>query len=89
MWDHIPFFAYILFSESTDKYYVGSTQDIHKRLDRHNKKQMIATKAGVPWTIVWFEIFYTRAEAYSKEMDIKKKKSRKYIEWLTASREAD
>jgi len=26
--------------------------------------------------------FYTKSEAFGREMEIKKKKSRKYIEWL-------
>ena len=85
MWDHISFSTYILYSETTDKFYIGSTQDLEKRLQRHNSKHMIATKAGVPWKVVWFQNFETRAEAYSKEMEIKKKKSRKYIEWLIDS----
>ncbi|HET8573306.1 MAG TPA: GIY-YIG nuclease family protein [Edaphocola sp.] len=74
-----------MYSEVTDKYYIGSTQDLEKRLFRHNSKHMMATKVGAPWKIVWCQQFETRAEAYSKEMEIKKKKSRKYIERLIAS----
>jgi putative endonuclease len=46
---------------------------------------MIATKAGVPWKMVWSQSFETRAEAFQKEREIKKKKSRKYIQWLIDS----
>lgn len=32
-----------------DRYYVGSTQDIDLRIERHNSGTTRSTKAGVPW----------------------------------------
>ena len=77
--------TYILYSEKLDKYYVGSSYDKNERLIRHNRGAEKFTSTGIPWVIVYFEEFETTKEARSREMAIKKKKSRKYIEALVSS----
>ena len=43
---------YILFSLKTNKYYVGSTDDLQGRLKHHNGGSTPSTKAGAPdWEI--------------------------------------
>jgi putative endonuclease len=81
------FFCYILFSEKTNKYYVGSCSDITVRLLQHNSGRNSSTKSGIPWKVVYTEAFDSNAEARKREAEIKKKKSRKYIEWLISSLE--
>jgi putative endonuclease len=78
------FYTYILYSQKTDRYYVGSTQDLVARLNRHNSGATKSTKSGRPWELVYFEEYSTRAEAYNREQSIKKQKSRVYIESLLA-----
>jgi len=41
-----------------------------------------SSKPYVPWQLVYYEEYSSRAEASSRELEIKKKKSRKYIEFL-------
>ena len=65
------YYVYILQSTVTDRYYVGHTQDIQNRLDRHNKKRVRSTKSGVPWKLVYTELFNTKSDAYKREMQIK------------------
>lgn len=76
------FYLYILYSPIHDRYYVGSTEDIHKRLLRHNNGGVTSTKKYRPWQICYTEQFPTRAEAFNREHAIKRKKSRSYIERL-------
>jgi predicted GIY-YIG superfamily endonuclease len=38
------FSVYILYSETKSKYYVGQTNDLQNRLDRHNSAQGTSTK---------------------------------------------
>jgi putative endonuclease len=78
------FFTYILFSEKLKKYYIGSTNNIENRILRHNGGTEKFTSTGIPWQLKYFETFSTLAEARKRELEIKKKKSRKYIEWLIA-----
>ena len=80
------FTVYILYSISLDNYYIGHTSDIEDRIQRHNQKRSKSTKGGVPWLLVYTEEFTTKSLAYSREMQIKKKKSRIYMEKLLADR---
>lgn len=63
--------AYILKSETTGQYYTGSTFDLDKRLIRHNSGRNRSTKKGIPWLVVYYEVFDNRNEAYKREMQIK------------------
>jgi putative endonuclease len=54
------------------------------RLLRHNSGRSKYTKFGVPWQLVYLEEFKNKTEAYRRELEIKKKKSRNYIERLIA-----
>ena len=76
------FFTYIIFSGNLNRYYVGSTRNLQDRLHRHNNSGSKSTKKASDWVIVFSEIFSTRSEALHREMEIKRKKSRKYIESL-------
>ena len=42
----------------------------------------VYTKRGIPWIPVYSEVYKTKTEALKRESEIKKKKSRKYIEEL-------
>ncbi|MCF8262756.1 MAG: GIY-YIG nuclease family protein [Melioribacteraceae bacterium] len=42
------FYTYILHSVSHNRYYFGSTKDIHSRLVLHNKEKVRSTKAFCP-----------------------------------------
>ena len=81
------FFLYILYSEKLDRYYVGSTEDISKRLERHNSAKVSATKYGLPWVVKYSENFASRTQAVNRELYIKRMKSRKYIESLVRGAE--
>ncbi len=78
-------FVYIIYSEKWDQYYVGSSQDIEKRLLQHNSGKNKSTRGGSPWVLKYSETFDTPTQAKKREFLIKKKKSRKYIEWLINS----
>ncbi|MBN1339039.1 MAG: GIY-YIG nuclease family protein, partial [Bacteroidales bacterium] len=58
----------IIYSESSCRYYVGSTQDIQERLRRHNEGHSKSTRSGRPWRMVCFFSFPDRAEAMALEL---------------------
>jgi putative endonuclease len=76
------FFTYILYSNTINKYYVGSCQDIEQRLQDHLNSRSKYTKVAKDWELKYFETFLTRSEVCQRELQIKKMKSRKYIENL-------
>jgi len=74
------FFVYILFSPSTQKFYVGQTNDLQKRLERHNKGLVSSTKKSVPWDLVKAIECHTRSESMLLESKIKKRGIKRYLE---------
>ena len=78
------FFIYILFSQSTNKYYVGHSEDAFRRLAEHNfAVHQKSTTSGRPWELkAVFEVQGDRGQAMKVEGFIKKQKSRRLIEQL-------
>jgi len=65
------FFVYLLFSNKSDKFYVGFTSNLEKRLARHNAGENLATKYGVPWELVYYEAFRNKSDALVREKKLK------------------
>jgi putative endonuclease len=76
---------YILYSKSTDCYYVGFTNSIERRLSEHNRKKGKFTDRGIPWELVHAERFDSKHEAMERERFIKSKKSKTFIQNLIIS----
>ena len=76
------FIVYIIYSNKTDKYYIGTTDDFNKRLEEHNNVfyPNAYTRKGEPWILK--KCFYCEfsKEAYFMERFIKRMKSRDFIE---------
>jgi putative endonuclease len=72
--------CYILRSKSSERYYVGSTEDLINRLREHNAGEGKSTRAGVPWEIIWTEEFATRAEAVRRERQVKARGIRRFLD---------
>ena len=70
---------YILHSKSVDRYYVGYTNNIVRRLSEHNRVKGKYTDIGIPWIIVYSECFATKKEAMKRERFIKGRKSKKFL----------
>jgi putative endonuclease len=78
----MKFFVYILYSQLTNRYYIGYSHDPAERLVEHNLGATNSTRPGRPWVIVYIEECNSRSNAIRRELAIKKMKSRKYIESL-------
>ena len=76
------YYFYITYSKTADKFYIGHSNDVNKRLKKHNTNHKGFTGKFNDWIVVYTEQFFTKSEAYKRELDVKSKKSRKYIEEL-------
>src|SRR5205814_2693887 len=63
----LMFYVYILRSAKTNRRYVGSCENPHEYLGRHNLGHSRATRHGVPWSLVHRESFASRADALRRE----------------------
>jgi putative endonuclease len=76
----MSYFVYILKSLKDGSYYIGSTQDLSERLERHNEGRSKHTKAKRSWELVYYEEHPDRSSAMRREVEIKGRKSRKFLE---------
>jgi putative endonuclease len=75
---------YILQSETTSRYYIGSTSDLGRRLSEHARNHTPSTRNRGPWKLVFREEFATLPEARRREAEIKRWKSSRLIAALIA-----
>lgn len=80
------FTLYILYSVKLDRYYVGYTNNIERRLSEHNRLKGKYTDIGIPWVLVYSEEYKTKKEAMDRERFIKNKKSKQFIIDIVAGR---
>ena len=57
------FSVYILYSEITQKYYTGQTQNFENRIIEHNAGETKSIKNGIVWKVIWTAELQTRKEA--------------------------
>jgi len=73
------YFAYIIESQSTKKWYFGSTSDLDRRLEGHNKGLNVSTRNRGPWEFIFVRSFETEKEARDFESYLKKSRNKDYI----------
>ena len=73
------FIVYILYSQKLDRFYVGYTNQLERRISEHNRKKGKYTDIGIPWIIVYTEEFDSKKNAKNREKYIKKQKSKQFI----------
>jgi putative endonuclease len=73
----LEFCVYILYSETTQRRYIGQTSDFNARLKKHNNGKNASTKFGMPWSLLAFLNCESRMEAMKIEKKLKNLKSRK------------
>lgn len=66
------YYVYILKSTKDDKLYVGSTNDLRRRLSEHNAGEVRSTKSRVPFELRYYEAFYTEDNARKRELSLKR-----------------
>jgi putative endonuclease len=63
--------VYILHSSNFDKFYIGQTKDLEKRLSHHNSGLDAFRKKYLPWRMLFYIAKETRSEAIVLERKLK------------------
>ena len=74
--------VYVLKNEETNRYYIGSTVSLEKRVREHIRGSTRITRILKTFALVYKEEFTDILSARIREKKLKSYKSRKYIEWL-------
>ncbi|WP_303315446.1 GIY-YIG nuclease family protein [Flavivirga abyssicola] len=75
----MEYIVYILYSQKRSRYYVGQTNNIKKRLERHNNGLVPSTKGGSPWQLIKTLEVANRSEALRLENKIKKRGAKRFL----------
>ena len=65
------YYVYIIKSLKDQKFYIGCTSDVDRRLRFHNAGLQRSTKSRIPFILVYQESFLNKAEALKREKQIK------------------
>ncbi|OGW85435.1 MAG: hypothetical protein A3C35_01050 [Omnitrophica bacterium RIFCSPHIGHO2_02_FULL_46_11] len=65
------YYVYVLKSLKTNRYYIGSTKDIDRRLKEHQSGFSRYTKSRGPWELIYKEEKVTLNEAEKREQFFK------------------
>ena len=68
----MPYSLYVLRSRTTGRLYIGTSQDVMRRLREHNAGRSRATKPGIPWELVHTEEHPTLSAARTREWYLKR-----------------
>ncbi len=75
------YFAYVLKSQIRGFIYVGSTQNVDKRILLHNQGKVRSTKAYRPWQLLEVHSFDTRSEAVRYELFLKQHQRKEKLKY--------
>ncbi|MDA0195631.1 MAG: GIY-YIG nuclease family protein [Bacteroidetes bacterium] len=85
----MSFYCYIIYSDQLDKYYIGESEDVEKRIVEHNGAHYKGafTSQVNDWKLFWSYQLTSRADARKLETFIKNMKSRSFIQKLASKPE--
>lgn len=72
--------VYILKSQKNTRFYIGSTNNLKRRLEEHQNGRVKSTKHLLPIKLVFFKPYKTVIEARKIEYKIKRLKRKDYLE---------
>ena len=72
-------YVYILRSLKDEKFYVGCTNDLKKRIREHNMGKSFSTKSRLPFVLMYYEAFPDREDAERREQFFKTGWGRNYL----------
>ena len=82
----MTYWTYILQSESSSRYYCGSTDDVERRVRQHNDPEYHGSETTKcfqgPWQPVWTQEHPSRSEAMRQERRIKSRGIKRFLDDL-------
>jgi putative endonuclease len=71
------FYVYILLSKKDNKFYIGMTSDLKRRIREHNRRKVKSTKHRLPLKLMCYEAYLTKKEAERRELYLKSSDGKK------------
>ncbi len=79
----MEYYVYIIYNKSGDKFYIGQTNNVARRLAEHNSGETNYTaKYSGYWGLVYKEEFSDRTSAIKRERFLKRQKNKNFYKRL-------
>lgn len=73
------YYVYILQSEIDNKFYIGLTNNLNRRLEEHHRGEVSSTKARRPLKLIFYEAYLNEKDAVRREDYFKTTKGKRII----------
>ncbi|MDP3888769.1 MAG: GIY-YIG nuclease family protein, partial [bacterium] len=73
------FFVYVLRSFKDQKFYIGYTEDLNKRVSHHLLGEVPATQSRLPLQLIYYEAYVDKRDAKGREKFLKGGSGHKYL----------
>jgi len=80
----MPYSVYILYSESSDRFYTGFTEDLERRWKEHQIGKTKSIRFATDWKIMWSKDVQTSSDARELEVRIKTRGAKRFLSDLEA-----
>lgn len=75
----IMYYVYILYSNKDGKLYVGLTNDLKRRINKHSNGLVRSTKNRRPLRLIYYEAYFYQSDAKRRELFLKGGKGREEL----------
>jgi putative endonuclease len=65
------YYVYILMSQKDGNFYIGCTNNLKLRFKQHNDGTVRSTKSRRPFTLIYYEAFLDKQDAFAREQWLK------------------
>ena len=73
------YYTYVLRSLKDNKLYIGWSDDLKRRLNKHNKRLVESTRNRLPVLLLYYEACLSKQKAIEREKSLKTGFGRKYL----------
>lgn len=72
-------YTYVIKSKKDDRWYIGITDDLRKRLSKHNAGDVPSTKDRAPFELIYYEACVNKDDTVAREKYLKSGMGRRYL----------
>jgi len=76
------YYVYILLSKKDNKFYIGFTSDLKRRIKEHNNGRSSSTKSRRPLHLIYYEAHLSKKDALRREQYFKTSKGKSTIKLM-------